>query len=274
MLVVDDDPAVLELLTSILRREGRSVVGSYDGRTALDEMNRAPYDLMVAGHGRNGMDGLELLRRSSLEHPRTPVILTSEKCEPEHVVRAMREHAYSYFHKPLPPGALADMVNQALTSDGWEGDIEMVTASPFWLTANVRCKLDTGERMAQFLREAIVDIPGQVRDDIVGAFRELLMNAIEHGGRSDVNKTARVTVVRTRKSFMGYIGDPGAGFSLDALSHAAISNPAGAPTRHVEVRAEQGQRPGGFGILMARNMVDELVYNERGNEVVFVKYLS
>jgi hypothetical protein len=42
----------------------------------------------------------------------------------------------------------------------------------------------------------------------------------------------------------------------------------------VEVRLEQGQRPGGFGILMTRNMVDDLLYNEPGNAVLFVKHLK
>jgi hypothetical protein len=42
----------------------------------------------------------------------------------------------------------------------------------------------------------------------------------------------------------------------------------------VEFREEHGQRPGGFGILMTRNMVDELLYNERGNAALFVKYLK
>ena len=44
-------------------------------------------------------------------------------------------------------------------------------------------------------------------------------------------------------------------------------------SRHVEVRAEEGRRPGGFGILLTKNLVDELLYNERGNAVLFVKYL-
>ena len=39
-------------------------------------------------------------------------------------------------------------------------------------------------------------------------------------------------------------------------------------------RHREGMRPGGFGILMARAMVDELLYNEAHNEVVFVKYLA
>jgi hypothetical protein len=74
--------------------------------------------------------------------------------------------------------------------------------------------------------------------------------------------------------FLVQIRDPGKGFSLAKIQHAAVCNPDDSPTRHVEIRAEKGQRPGGFGILMARNFVDELLYNERGNEVVFVKKLS
>ena len=43
---------------------------------------------------------------------------------------------------------------------------------------------------------------------------------------------------------------------------------------YVEARQQKGLRPGGFGILMAQTMVDELIYNEVHNEVVFVKYLD
>jgi hypothetical protein len=42
----------------------------------------------------------------------------------------------------------------------------------------------------------------------------------------------------------------------------------------MEVRESKGIRPGGFGILMVRAKVDELIYNEKQNEVVFVKYLD
>jgi len=38
-------------------------------------------------------------------------------------------------------------------------------------------------------------------------------------------------------------------------------------------RSEKGIRPGGFGLLMTHTLVDELIYNEAHNEVVFIKYL-
>ncbi|HEX9370149.1 MAG TPA: response regulator, partial [Roseiflexaceae bacterium] len=139
LLVVDDDPAVIELLTSVLRRDDRHIVGAYDCRTALDEIRRAPYDLMVAGLSRNGVDGLDLLRRARQLRPQTPVILAAETSDPARVIRAIRERAYSFFHKPLPPGAVADMVQQALAASAWQDDIEVVAARPEWLRLLVRC---------------------------------------------------------------------------------------------------------------------------------------
>ena len=54
---------------------------------------------------------------------------------------------------------------------------------------------------------------------------------------------------------------------------AAVVNPETAPSEHERVRREMGMRPGGFGILVASKPVDEMIYNERHNEVVLIKYL-
>ena len=43
---------------------------------------------------------------------------------------------------------------------------------------------------------------------------------------------------------------------------------------HAGVREKLGMRPGGFGIMMTRQLVDDLIYNERGNEVLLIKYLD
>ena len=116
-------------------------------------------------------------------------------------------------------------------------------------------------------------LPARQREDVAAAFHELLMNAVEHGGHYDPQKWVRVSAIRAERAMIYHIQDPGNGFSLDNIPHAAISNPLDAPVHHVEVRMEQGVRPGGFGILLTRHLVDELIYNERGNEVLFVKYL-
>jgi DNA-binding NarL/FixJ family response regulator len=273
LLLVDSDPAVHELLTGLLRREDCQIEDAYDGQDALDRLKTSPCDLVVAGQGRNGFDPLKLLRRVRLIRPEAKVIVTGQN-DPKLVVGAIRQHAYSYFHKPLPPVPFADMVAQALNADAWEDDIRLLSARPEWITLEIRCKNEAADRTTHFVRELEIDLPPAVREDIAAAFRELLMNAIEHGGKHDARKRVRASLLRTSKSMIVHISDPGTGFSLDSLPHAAISNPEDSPIRHVEVRAEEGRRPGGFGILMTRNLVDELVYNERGNAVLFVKYLS
>ena len=62
--------------------------------------------------------------------------------------------------------------------------------------------------------------------------------------------------------------------SLENITHSAINNPDDDPLRHAIVREEKGLRPGGLGLAITRSLVDELIYNEARNEVVFVKYLD
>jgi DNA-binding NarL/FixJ family response regulator len=273
LLFVDSDPAVHELLHDLLQRPDRTIQDVYDASEALARLRSTACDLVVAGPGRNGSDGLKLLRQVRAIRPDAKVIVTGDQ-DPARVVGAIRHHAYSYFHKPLPPAPLAEMVQQALEASSWKGDIRVISARPEWISLDVRCKMDAAERTTHFLREMEADLAPQTREDVASAFRELLMNAIEHGGKSNPRKRVRVSLLRTSRSVIVHIHDPGTGFSLDFLPHAAISNPDDSPTRHVEFRAEQGQRPGGFGILMTRSLVDELLYNERGNSVLFVKYLK
>jgi len=272
LLVIDPDRSVHELLRDILEREGRTIQGAF-GRSEAEACLRAkPYDVVLAGQGRNGFDGLTMVRRVRALQPDARVILTGDS-DPAQIVRAIRARAFGYCHNPPPPGPLNDIVQQALDASCWQNDILVLSARPEWITLDVRCKMEAGDRAAQFVREIENDLPAQVRDDVASAFRELLLNAIEHGGKCNPKKRARVWLIRTAKALMVQIQDPGQGFSLDALPHAAISNPENSPIHHVEVRAEAGQRPGGFGILMTRSLVDQLIYNERGNGVLFVKYV-
>lgn len=272
LLLVDADPAVQKALAQVLQRENRVIEAAPDGHEALARLRAARYDLMVAGQGSNGLDPLKLLRRARAIRPDLKILVTGDP-NPQLVVKAIRDRAYGYLHKPVAPATLADLVQMALDSDVWKDDLRVISARPEWITLEVRCRLRAVERTTHHIREILTDLSPQICDDLAIAFRELLMNAVEHGGKYDPRKRVRVSLIRTSRSVIVHIADPGTGFSLDFLPHAAMSNPAESPTRHLEFRTGQGQRPGGFGIMMSRQLVDELLYNERGNAVLFVKYL-
>jgi len=74
----------------------------------------------------------------------------------------------------------------------------------------------------------------------------LPLDAVEHGGGSDPEKRVHISLVRTARSLIVRIQDPGKGFSMDLLPHAAISNPDDAPIQHVEVRTQRRTAPGRF----------------------------
>jgi anti-sigma regulatory factor (Ser/Thr protein kinase) len=111
-----------------------------------------------------------------------------------------------------------------------------------------------------------------MRESVGLAFRELLLNGIEWGGHLNPAQKVRVACLRTRRMLLYRIADPGSGFTFDELSHASVNAPD--VIAHDVVRQEKGIRPGGFGLVLIRAIADELIYNERQNEVVFVKYLD
>jgi len=100
------------------------------------------------------------------------------------------------------------------------------------------------------------------------------MNAMEHGAAFNPEQVVEVTAIRTARSLVFYVRDPGSGFRRESLSHAAVTSLPHDPVAHIAKREEEGIRAGGFGLLLAAGTVDELIYSEIGNEVLLIKYLD
>jgi PAS domain S-box-containing protein len=166
---------------------------------------------------------------------------------------------------------LLNVIQSALQDSDEPQTIEVVSAVPDWVELIVPCTREAAERIQQVVARLGAGIPDDVLESVAFAFRELVMNAVEWGGRLDPSRKVRITCVRTDRMLMYRIADPGPGFTFDNLDHAAIAHDN--PLTHLAVRDAKGLRPGGFGLLTARASVDELVYNEKQNELVFIKYL-
>ena len=167
---------------------------------------------------------------------------------------------------------LLDVVQSALNASDEPQTIEVVSAKPDWVELLVPCTREAAEQIQQVVARLGADLPEDVRESVVFAFRELVMNAVEWGGGLNPSHKVRITCVRTDRMLMYRIADPGPGFSFDNLDHAAIAHDN--PIDHVLIRNAKGLRAGGFGVLTVRGSVDELVYNQKQNEVIFIKYLG
>ncbi len=152
--------------------------------------------------------------------------------------------------------------------------IEVISARPHWVELLVPCDRRVAERIRDFLMRLKADLPDSVRTSVGQALHELLLNAIEWGGELDPNRRVRIAYVRSNRMLIYRIADPGMGFRFEGLAHAAVGQHPDRPLDHVAVREQMGIRPGGFGILLSKASVDELLYNEAQNEVMFIKYLD
>ena len=273
VLVVDDDQVTRHLLKRVLTSGGFTASVAKDGVEALKLLRTKTFDLLLLDVWMPRMNGLELLTqlRPTKKRPRV-VVMTSDDA-PETLLKAVRERAFKYVHKPVESLDLLRTVREVMKAPE-PPPIEVVSARPEWVELVVPCTRAAAEHIQTVMAQLDTDLAPDVRESIAYAFRELLLNAIEWGGKLDSKRKVRVSCLRARRMLLYRIADPGPGFKIEDLPHAAIGQPPEDPIAHVHVREAKGLRPGGFGLLTVRASVDELLYNEKRNEVVFVKYLE
>ena len=273
ILVADDDRTTRFAIASMLKKAGYAVTEASNGAEALQSLQKNDFALAFLDIWMPEMTGLEVLARVRAGKSQPKVIIMTSDGTPENVLRAIREQAYEYVSKPFPPKEAVELAARALSENAC-APIEVISAKPHWLELLIPCTREAAERVRSFVMKLEGDLPDDLRSTIGFAFHELLLNAVEWGGKLDPNRKVRIAHVRTSRLLLYRVADPGSGFSFKDLTHAAVGQPADDPTAHMAVRDERGIRPGGFGISMTRTMADELIYNEAQNEVIFVKYLT
>jgi anti-sigma regulatory factor (Ser/Thr protein kinase) len=152
--------------------------------------------------------------------------------------------------------------------------IEVLSAERDWISVKMNCDMLNADRLTEFFKQFQMTLPERPPEEMMIAFEEILNNAVEHGAQSDPSKVLEVAAVRTARALVFYSSDPGKGFRPDDIPHAAISYPPEDLASHIEIRKKSGMRPGGYGILMASGIVDELIYSEVGNEVLLIKHMG
>jgi CheY-like chemotaxis protein len=272
ILLIGVDRDVVRLIAQLLAKMQCAHEIAAGRADALRRLRLRSFDVVITDPVTSVDEDLALIEEMRRICPGIKIIILSTHKAPEDVIAALRARVFACFSAPFDASAISEMAGRASEGE-WRSDIEVLSAEPEWVSLRVNCRLLTAERLITFLNELRSDLPDQRREQLMMAFREILMNAMEHGAGFNAEKVVDVVAVRTARTVVFYVRDPGAGFRTDSIPHAAVSNSPGDPMAHLEYRAAEGMRPGGYGILLVRGVVDELIYNEFGNEVLLVKYL-
>ncbi|MCK4850532.1 MAG: sigma-54-dependent Fis family transcriptional regulator [Phycisphaerae bacterium] len=114
ILIVDDDPIILESLCEFLRLDGYEAVGTAEGERALDLLAKDGFNLVISDVNMPGPDGFELLRAIRKRFPELVVVLITGYGSISRAVEAIKLGAYEYLTKPIIDAELRMVVDRAL----------------------------------------------------------------------------------------------------------------------------------------------------------------
>jgi anti-sigma regulatory factor (Ser/Thr protein kinase) len=274
VLIIGNESAVSRKIGDALSAIAIPVEYSAGYADTLQRLRMRSFGVVVTNPDRPVDEDLALLKEMRSIRPGVKCIILAPQSTPVEIIAALRARVFACFSPPFEASEIAGLARSAASESQWRDDIQVISARPGWVSVRVNCRLVTAERLLTFAKELSAQLPEDTRHELIQALREILMNAMEHGAAFNPEQVVEVTGVRTGRSLVFYVRDPGAGFRQESLTHAAVTNPSHDPAAHIRQREEQGMRLGGFGLLLAAGTVDELLYNEIGNEVLLIKYLD
>src|SRR5262245_28610366 len=268
-LIVEDEHDTGHILAEHLRHWGFEPTVLAEGKSAVPWVREHQPGVMLLDLLLPDVDGFFICETLKLDRETNliPVIMVTALSGQEEKVRGLQVGANRYLTKPFTAGDLHKAIQDALSwqdemkRHGTDGEIHFHFQSDTQYLEELNGLLGS-----LFLFSGLTQKQVQ---QLTTAVRELGTNAIEWGHQKQIDRIVTVVYRIDPQKITIVIRDTGAGFNPSNLPHAAQTDD---PVAHMMVRETLGLREGGFGILMSRGLVDELEYNETGNEVRLVKY--
>lgn len=268
VLIVDDERDANHMLASLVEARGFEPVQLFEGRDVLETVRKVRpvailLDLMLPDI--NGYALCEELKKTR-ETNLIPVLMVTALSDMNHRAQGVRVGANAYITKPFTAEQLFEAIDQAIA---WRSEHEThgITGE---IQFDVRGELKHLQQVNDLLTDLLHRTPLTERQvkDLRQAVMEMGGNAIEWGHKKNAELPLRITYRIDPQAVTLVIEDQGPGFNPREVPHAAKEED---PIGHLDVRTDMGIREGGFGIMLARGLVDEFRYNDKGNVVTLVK---
>lgn len=118
IIVIEDHPPVLKLLSTLCRAEGHEVMAFDNGRAGLNAIRELTPDVVLVDRRLGDTDGLDVIREARESSPTTRCVMVSACSETRDIVTAIRRGACDYVTKPFQPEEITNAVNRALEDPG------------------------------------------------------------------------------------------------------------------------------------------------------------
>ena len=289
ILVVDDALADRRLAGGLLEKVADwSITYAENGMMALEQLEDQVPDLVLTDLQMPHVNGFELVAAVQASHPLIPIILMTARGSEEIAVKALELGAASYVPKPSLSRDLVETVKRVLASASarrnqhrlmtrmnqavfvLENDLELISSLASYLRQTVLDRQIFSEtdslRVATALDEALtnayyhgnLEVSSELRNKDHSAYRELAEQRRRQLPFRDRRIHVQSTFADGEATFL--IRDEGPGFDRSQLPDP--SDP------------ENLDRPSGRGIFLMNCFMDEIIFNDVGNEVTMIKRRS
>lgn len=284
VLIVDDEQVVCDILREMLEDYEVSVALNVAAARRILAAEGAMLHLVLLDLNLPDASGQDFLEEIKSGYPELEVIIVSGSREERRLIECLAAGASDFLEKPFHVEKVMRSVNRVLRKSFRQkiepspesrvkvqtSTIRAVTPAEGWMELTAPSEFEYLGRLQRFTEILFVSrLSHEDCEDIRMAMEEIGRNAIEWGNRFDPGKQVRISYCFFKDRVVLKFEDEGEGFKPGALP-----DPSKNPGEHLKKRAENGKRPGGFGVFLVHNIMDEVVYSERGNIVLMTKLFN
>jgi DNA-binding response OmpR family regulator len=267
-LIVEDHPEQADLVARILRLREYEPILAENGEVGLRLARERVPDVMLLDLMLPDINGFDVCRRLRTD-PTTmliPVVMLTALNDVQHRVHGFRVGANAYVTKPY---GVDDLFEAITAARAWRASMQQ-RAVQGEIHVELNSEITLLKDLNDFLMLICQSTPLQHEQvmQLRQAVMEMAHNAIEWGNLHQSDRLVNITYRVYDDRLEITIRDQGSGFDRSQLPHAAVADD---PFTHLDVREKLGLRAGGFGLLICQGMVDEMEYNDSGNEVALIK---
>lgn len=192
VLLVDDEPSILSVLSTLLKAESYEVVPVLGGEKARELIRSEAFDLMISDIVMSPVNGMELLRQAHDERPQMPVIMLTAYGSVETAIEALKLGAYDYVTKPFKVDELLITIQRAL-------DFSAALSE----NANLKAQLGTRYQLESIIAEspAMKNVCEMIRK-VAPTDATVLIYGESGTGKELVAKAIHANSNRKKKSFL------------------------------------------------------------------------
>jgi serine/threonine-protein kinase RsbW len=260
ILIVDTNEELRTLLGRVLSDFGHEVVATGDREEALAREDLEDFDLVISDLTDDAESGVQIVSEIKRKSLLVPVVVSSDETQPAGVIKAFKLGASNYVRRPYDRDELRDIVERTLSYKlRFVEDLKVLPFVHEKIEFELPSDISLMDGVLHYLHERVVQLGliNPERSNLFIALDEAFANAVKHGNRGDVSKIVRITADLSAREARFTIEDEGEGFRVTEIPDPR--DPANL------------FKTSGRGVLLIYNIMDEVMYNERGNRLTMIK---